>query len=487
MEKIEGTIKVPKGYFLKTAKADYQNYRKALPREFYQNSIDAGATKIGVTFNCLEDGDWKITVQDDGCGMDKNVLLNHLLVLGGSYHSTEKSVGTFGVAKEILFLSWTKYRIHTQNWIVDGSGDEYTIQHTDVFFKGTLCEIFMPDLEFVEVQNQFRFVAELMETDCCIQVGKEIVFPKKKRGALLRRGDWFDVYFTPSNNGCNSNVSVRVDGVWMFDKWVGEMPGSMIVEISKSSMETLTSNRDGLIQKYETEFSEFVRECISERESILRPKPKYVRELHKGNGKISMREFANSFENDIEDLGTEEGLAYIATAASETTGTSAGVLEERMGQLRKKSERSSYFDMIREGAFIGYDPDFIVKRGEGEDVTRALETKLFHKLVRTWTETVKQAMIDNEMFEVNFRCGFDFGKETTASFESGPEGWIFYINPRKVLSGANHYQDLRLKAVHELSHVNCDYHNETFVDTLHSLLTNTWKSERIYKKIVTQS
>jgi hypothetical protein len=54
MKQINGKVKVSGEYFLKMAKADYRNYREALWREIYQNSIDAGATEITVEYNTEE-------------------------------------------------------------------------------------------------------------------------------------------------------------------------------------------------------------------------------------------------------------------------------------------------------------------------------------------------------------------------------------------------------------------------------------------------
>jgi len=49
MEEKRGRVEVPAEYFLKMAKNDYTNWKRALAREFYQNSIDARASVIEVT------------------------------------------------------------------------------------------------------------------------------------------------------------------------------------------------------------------------------------------------------------------------------------------------------------------------------------------------------------------------------------------------------------------------------------------------------
>ena len=65
--------------FFAKAKNDYRNWLLAIVREFFQNSVDAGSMRIRVT---CEDG--VLTWEDDGCGMNRDTLVNKLLTLGTS-------------------------------------------------------------------------------------------------------------------------------------------------------------------------------------------------------------------------------------------------------------------------------------------------------------------------------------------------------------------------------------------------------------------
>jgi hypothetical protein len=88
-----GQVAVPQEYFLKMAKADYSDWQEALAREFLQNSLDAGASKVEVT---IDKTGRTITCVDDGCGMDESTIVEKLLVLGGS-KKRAGSVGAFGM------------------------------------------------------------------------------------------------------------------------------------------------------------------------------------------------------------------------------------------------------------------------------------------------------------------------------------------------------------------------------------------------------
>src|SRR5574343_2116131 len=132
MKEVKGTVGIPKEYFFTMGTRDYTSYESALPREFYQNSIDAGASQITVEF---DDEEKTITITDDGCGMDRDIILNKLLVLGGS-HKSEGSVGAFGKAKEILYFAWIKYCIRSNYCVVNGENDKFTLTSGE-FFTGT--------------------------------------------------------------------------------------------------------------------------------------------------------------------------------------------------------------------------------------------------------------------------------------------------------------------------------------------------------------
>ena len=65
------TVTIPPSHFINNVKKNYANYKIALIREFLQNSVDAGSHNISFNYqgNIL-------TVEDDGCGMTKEILVN---------------------------------------------------------------------------------------------------------------------------------------------------------------------------------------------------------------------------------------------------------------------------------------------------------------------------------------------------------------------------------------------------------------------------
>jgi hypothetical protein len=136
---ITSNVSVPRGYFVKTAQRDYHNPLRALIREFLQNSRDAGASEIRFNFTDV-DGKIQLVVEDNGCGMDQDVIVNKLMALGESTKGDEHT-GGFGVAKILLFFAHESYTIETRNLIVQGSGGVYNIQSKDSYTKGVKCTV----------------------------------------------------------------------------------------------------------------------------------------------------------------------------------------------------------------------------------------------------------------------------------------------------------------------------------------------------------
>lgn len=98
-----------------------------LIRELIQNAVDASPKggEINVVTNWeIRDGgvDFSLGVEDFGIGMDKQVLTEVFLNIGGSYKPSQnggkESTGGFGIAKVALFNADT-WDIHTRNLTMD--------------------------------------------------------------------------------------------------------------------------------------------------------------------------------------------------------------------------------------------------------------------------------------------------------------------------------------------------------------------------------
>ena len=131
-----GSIRIGPSFFAKV-KNDYADWRFAWCREISQNSSDCGSTGIQVTIE-EPDGHTIATVENNGEPMTREILTGKLLALGESGKTaTTGQIGTFGRAKEIVYLSHERYEIHTGGLVVRGSGANYTIGENSSPLQGT--------------------------------------------------------------------------------------------------------------------------------------------------------------------------------------------------------------------------------------------------------------------------------------------------------------------------------------------------------------
>ena len=501
MIKEDGVVSIPKSYFFKMAKLDYTKWQSALPREFYQNSVDAGASLIEVD---ADESSRVIRIADNGCGMDYDTIKNKLLVFGGSKKDAG-SVGAFGKAKEILFFSWVKYRIRTQDWLVTGEGAKYTIEKVEDWHEGTLCSIWIWDSEDFEVTlKHFQYVAGYFEVNCQINYLGEEVISSLCRGRLARSMPWADLYIDDSIK--SYYVSVRIDGQWMFEEWQSASYelGKIMLEIHGDSIQVLTSNRDGLRGEYLRNFRDLVSEIVTDTISALEPERVVVKEKFTGTGKIAVNrkkatERMTKFLKELDDEPIkviEEVIDRVIDVLPEENITSVD-----MDRVEETVKRGSYWDHEDRFSFIGFQPDFHVMYEEeimsSEKLEKYMKRRNVVNLAVAWTEVLKQVLLDVEKY-VEYHVGFDFSLTVTAAYSLVDGDHYFYLNPELLLSDCQGdpkwysqkmllREDLILKAIHEITHLYCISHNEDFTTRAEWIRARTWKSISIYPKIIKES
>jgi hypothetical protein len=116
---MEHHVSIPSSFFLKEAKHEYYDYRTRLVQELLQNSLDAGATVIRLTFDVLG-----YKCEDNGRGMTQDRMVSALLTMGGSVKE-QGATGGFGAAKKLLLFAHASFSIHSNDTFVSGVGLSY--------------------------------------------------------------------------------------------------------------------------------------------------------------------------------------------------------------------------------------------------------------------------------------------------------------------------------------------------------------------------
>ena len=474
------------------AQKEYDDFWQALFRELIQNSNDAGSTHIDISI----DKD-RITCTDDGCGMDLDIIQNKLLVIGGSFKNGV-AVGGLGKAKELLFFSQPKWIIATNNHAVEGVGGEYEIFELKHPIKGTTVTLIQPeDSDWGDIHTALSFVVDRCQIDPRLTLNGSTYHPQMTRGKMVRDlPEMGLLYLTKTCLGKkitgNNYVHIRVNGCWMFDKWVGGHDGRIILDIDStrlSPLEGLTANRDGLKFKYGSMLDELVQEiAIDKKSALIRREPTVTR--IQGEGEVAVIT-DSEIDKMVSALMKEEiDLALLAGGTE-----NIGVNEDRIHGMFKhcQDEKDIEEVMAKYMKIVNYEPDFIVYEDpensswNSNRIKKFMDTQKASTIAQVWTETLKQVCWDNDI-SIRFTAGFMFDDVTEAMRRTDGYQEQYLINPRFVPpTGIQnkvqfmHY--MRTTAVHEIVHKYQNYHDEDFMSKYHKFDSGTWSSHRLYAKI----
>lgn len=485
-------IGVPGAYFRAMATQDYANYRSALAREFLQNSVDARAKNI--SFN-LDINDRTLVVTDDGLGMDEDILLNKLLVLGGT-HKLEGSVGGFGKAKELLFFSWEKYEIRTRDLLVQGAGAHFTVDKQPDYVAGTQVKLWFPDAEDLWwLQHNMKKQLESNQVDAKVMFNNEEV-PNLRRGRLVQELD-----YTPENSEArpfakvhlnksaeDSRTYIRLRGITMFCKelWANRK-GQIVIELQGESVELFTSNRDGLKYEAQRKLDDVINELLSNCNTALKEKSLYI-DKYAGEGQIAVKcpdikKHRQSVEKAVSSTKEYVGNATSSKEISDIIQSNNRVKyffqnnTNKLEQLSKCDNLEKAKQEVEKALkALHYNPDFIVKRKDKlpKSLDPATWSKANLKLAIIWENVVKQVLF-NAGKDLKFSIGW-----TTDDIEIHSELYTleddskaFLLNPgspylmsRNFVFLVNELVDLAIREVTRLDH---SRYNESFFEAYQSL------------------
>lgn len=261
-------VKVPREFFAKS-KLEYSDWRWAYFRELIQNSYDAGATQISFDIQAAEDNQIKISCADNGCGMDRNTLINVLLALGGS-KKPDGSIGGFGYAKSLLFFAHNSYYVRTQNWFVAGTGGDYELKGHSTFVDGTSIVVKM-DAEgmtaesFADILKRYVSYLMLPRPLTVLLNGVEL---KTQFNDFEYNVDTQLGSFSFKEIEGTTAIVIAVRGLPMFVQrvWSTSSVGfSGLLELSGDSLELLTANRDALKGRHADTLNRIIQRMVEDR------------------------------------------------------------------------------------------------------------------------------------------------------------------------------------------------------------------------------
>ena len=246
-------IKIGPSFFQKS-RADYSNWREATIREFFQNSVDAGAKTI-VFASKVEGDEVTLTCADDGGGMTPEIMETKLFALGESEKNFQGTVGGFGKAKELIYFSGREYTIHTNGHFVMGSGDEYEIAPASQMRAGTESVVVFEDARSKNMWAEIIYTyLSRCECKCAVLHEDTEHIEWLLKGEVLKEWEWGTLYSTPVDR--YGAIYVRVNGIFMFRRYCN-YKHPLILEL-KNSYKDLNANRDSLKQAAAEELDRFI-------------------------------------------------------------------------------------------------------------------------------------------------------------------------------------------------------------------------------------
>lgn len=425
-----GQVKIGPDFFKKELR-EYSDWRWALIREALQNSTDApSSNSISVDVALNADGNTVLSFENNGSPMDIDILCNKLLTLGESGKNFEGSVGGFGKAKVVLYLSHESYTIRTGTLEVVGRGGNFDVTEDLEYFHGTRSVVIIKGDEVERlVDNTQKFIA-LAQWHGTIKLNGKPYRCEMHKGAPRREFDFGKIY---TNKSSTNIMVVRVGGIPMFVQHVS-VDRCVILELSGSSLQTLTSNRDGLSGSIRWAVEDFVNQLATDKRKALKKQPvtKYQRFIGEKFNETTREDAGLSF--------SVSGLvsAFAGGSGGGSGGGSVGLMTASVSETTEREYRSQLAEMfiIKNETELKV-PDYY-KPNSPEFGTYA------KKLAIIWGKlmlTMHKLFDSKDAFSIGFifaEPDDDSDDTTLAEYEESDRyGKVYYLNPVRVVKQAN--------------------------------------------------
>lgn len=481
------TVTVPPEFFRGELKV-YSDWQAALARELFQNSVDAGATQIDVSFVQQSDSETTLVFQDNGTGMDRDTLENVFFALGRTTKAGLDTVGGFGRARIITCFAQRSYRIYTSDVKVSGEGGSYTIDDVSPV-PGCRFEIDLIENEGDNVYHGLRRFLALSSIPATVSVDGVVVTAPVVLGRAKRvlrdasNKPWAKIY-TEAGGGC----VVRVNGLFMYRDWLS-YDQRVVVELEPSQSRTvLNATRGGLVEPYDSQLSHFLEQLVVNQREAFKPDVKPVAVLIPGNGFINQT-YQNITPGMLVAASPPQGLV-------EEPVTAADTLTQNMASPTQTQDRPVLGWAVHPetpmSSGFGFDV-FMLAEHPTSSTKRQLRSwnptnwdtsrgQRRRKLLLTWKTAVEIAFetlaeLHGKALPVSWAPGWVFDENVAALHCSVEQGSLILLNPidqngriRYNLSLTEARQELLVVAAHEACHTIVAEHNERFANLLTQLV-----------------
>jgi hypothetical protein len=452
---------------------DYAHWVFAWVREVGQNSLDAGARNItAITTYSPEQDETCISWADDGCGMTRDILEDKFFALGGSNKgaantsSIKKSIGGFGVAKQLLAFAHKRYSMRTGDMFVCGCHDEFEISLSRDFYKGTILTVYISGNRVSDFENNLRRWARRTLTDCNISMNGIKLTTCEPMGRRRASLDWCDIYVKDDDNE-RAILIVRINGQMMFARHIDNIAKVIYVDISDSdSSKYLTSNRDSLVYEFQNGLDKFLANLFRDPNKIIEAENERITFYEGRKGSLNMGAAKMIHISDPSLLNKAAKAALNLNAIFNGSPAPHGF---HMDIDSKSSEHDFHVDghdVVIINSLSKDTPDSWLP----ENMSEAKWT-----LLNRWNAILEICMTILERREV-IRTGWIFSTRALALHKrDGDYGHLILLNPVRINGGRfisawpdtrEMFWQLVSTAVHEITHLDHSYHDEAYASSL---------------------
>ena len=297
--------------FFNIGKQQYEDWPVCWWREGIQNAVDAGAKNIwcSVVAEKLPSGNpgRRVTLTDDGTGMDYAVLTERFLTLGGTgKEGNDETYGGFGEAKRLLLFPWVNYEVRTRDLLAKGSGDDQEIRSGLAYVPGVRVSVLMAEDDYTSIWDALATIRKSylpkikfhLEQDRLARRWQDAP-PETAVADLQTRGEpvrtitsdggvtLAHIYHNPRDENTDNFAYVRVNGLWMFNRYT-RVRGRIIVEVVVPSTQVFSVSRQNFSGDYgstvASALSGFFDEVTKDTQSALRQRAGLTRKVYAGEG-----------------------------------------------------------------------------------------------------------------------------------------------------------------------------------------------------------
>jgi len=511
------TVKLGPKFFRKERDTLYSDWPTAFWREMFQNSLDANASVIQIFMADSRDG-VRVTFADNGSGMSRETVENVFFSLGETTKGASSTgVGGFGRARILTCFAMDSYSFRTKNLFVKGESAEYEIQEIDGLHRGCEFGIEIGDKGKNELRSALDSVLSMSQLDCEVYIDGERWTNWMHRRRLTRELKCGGVYVNNSKSNSNSNLIIRVNGLYMFNMYAATT-SQVIVEIDpKNSRSILTVNRDGMHYSYQNNLTQFLAEIAIDKKSALKSRKRHT-VLLEGRGvivsmakgefsteqpldrKAASPKFSELQEIDINAPGATD-INRTATGTNIIAASSAvDVIEQEIvsGTKYTSDLPSVYINDETDNPKIRkiipfYDPRawvHSIKKVRGEEQSYR-KGSTYLKVLLCWKvaceEAVHALLRTRQMTSISWMVGWDFSDDTEACHVALPGGHALCLNPvdtsGKIKYSIHDRSDQRAMmalAKHEVAHVMVSWHDENF-STVHTQIDKYYDTSAVLR------